>query len=43
MRSIAIASLFVLVGTIAQAEIICTNHLVDVLRPAEEFSATVAE
>ena len=26
MRSIAIASLFVLVGTIAQAEIICTNH-----------------
>ena len=26
MRSIAIASLFVLAGTIAQAEIICTNH-----------------
>jgi hypothetical protein len=26
MRSIAIASLFVLVGTTAQAEIMCTNH-----------------
>jgi hypothetical protein len=26
MRSIAIASLFVLVGTTAHAEIMCTNH-----------------
>jgi hypothetical protein len=42
MKLIVVATAVLLVGTVAQAEIICTI-IVDALRQAEGFSATAAE